>query len=195
MSAPDSICWSRLAAMSGSMFLRSSSERLVTDLRGAGGLSSWATKYSRGSALHLPEVASRSLLSRAGGRSRLSVRRLGLVGGLFGNTKGSLKDSLLDPVILISLGGGGGAALLEAPTAPIWSPLTGPSWSTAFAPMEEGSLTGATLGPGGSLETLVKGAGGSKKVDFDPTASFPLLASVRYVDLEPVTSCESSDHL
>ena len=32
MSAPDSICWSKLAAMSGSMFLRSSSDKLVTDL-------------------------------------------------------------------------------------------------------------------------------------------------------------------
>ena len=32
MSAPDSICWSKLAAMSGSIFLRSSSDKLVTDL-------------------------------------------------------------------------------------------------------------------------------------------------------------------
>ena len=32
MSAPDSICWSKLAAMSGSMFLRPSSDKLVTDL-------------------------------------------------------------------------------------------------------------------------------------------------------------------
>jgi len=51
--------------------------------------------------------------------------------------------------------------------------------------MEE---AGGTIGPGGSLEALVKGTGGSEKVDFGPTASFPLLASVRYVDLEPVTS-------
>lgn len=74
MSAPDSICWSRLAAMSGSMFRRSSSERLVTDLRVVG------TKYSMGSALLLPE-ACLPLLSLVGGRSRLSVRWLGREGG------------------------------------------------------------------------------------------------------------------
>ena len=144
------------------------------NLRGAGGRSSWATKYSRGSALHRPD-ASRSLLSLVGGLSRLSVRRLGLAGGSVGRRRGSLKDSIL-PVILTSLGGGIGAVLLGTP----WRP------PTVFAPR------GRILALPSLVETelLADGATGwSKNLVPPPPESLLLLVSVRYVALEPVTSC------
>ena len=109
------------------------------------------------------------------------MRRLGLAGGSVGRRRGSLKDSIL-PVILTSLGGGIGAVLLETP----WRPATAPIGRQVFAPR------GRILALPSLVETELLADGGtgwSKNLVPPPPESLVLLVSVRYVALEPVTSC------
>ena len=109
------------------------------------------------------------------------MRRLGLAGGSVGRRRGSLKDSIL-PVILTSLGGGIGAVLLGTP----WRPATAPIGRQVFAPR------GRILALPSLVETELLADGGtgwSKNLVPPPPESLVLLVSVRYVALEPVTSC------
>ena len=109
------------------------------------------------------------------------MRRLGLAGGSVGRRRGSLKDSIL-PVILTSLGGGIGAVLLGTP----WRPPTAPIGRQVFAPR------GRILALPSLVETELLADGGtgwSKNLVPPPPESLVLLVSVRYVALEPVTSC------